>query len=337
MGSGNAAPPSRPLRVDDEADGPGPGHEVEVRGRDRQRQDVRGRQEDHREGPKDKDYTFDLDEAASINPSVAVGARVKVTYTKADNGQKITMIEPAPGRRLRQPTHDASISFEAAREGRLFAYEEGPEMTILRVALLTSASSRRWACSSFRWRSRSSSRGSSRSYSSYSFWPGSPRWIASRPERRRAAADRASGCASSRSASSSWVTLTGFVSTFRTPASSMRRVSASAVTPGQRDHDRGRGSVCVRRDSHTAPSPSGSVMSRITISGSERRARGRPPGGSRLRDAITLGLEQRREPVAGGVVVFDDQHARPAPAVRLWRSRAPASPPRAAPPEAREP
>ena len=47
------------------------------------------------EGPKDKDYSFDLDESASINPSVAVGQRVKVTYTKGNNGQKVTMIEPA--------------------------------------------------------------------------------------------------------------------------------------------------------------------------------------------------------------------------------------------------
>jgi hypothetical protein len=47
------------------------------------------------EGPKDKDYTFDLDEAASVNPSVAVGQKVKVTYTKGNNGQKVTMIEPA--------------------------------------------------------------------------------------------------------------------------------------------------------------------------------------------------------------------------------------------------
>jgi hypothetical protein len=48
------------------------------------------------EGPKDKDYTFDLDEGATINPSVAVGQRVKVTYTKTNNGQKVTMIEIAP-------------------------------------------------------------------------------------------------------------------------------------------------------------------------------------------------------------------------------------------------
>ena len=47
------------------------------------------------EGPKDKDYTFDLDDAASVSPSVAVGQKVKVTYTKGNNGQKVTMIEPA--------------------------------------------------------------------------------------------------------------------------------------------------------------------------------------------------------------------------------------------------
>jgi hypothetical protein len=47
------------------------------------------------EGPKDKDYTFDLDEGASVNPSVAVGQKVKVTYTKSNSGQKVTMIEPA--------------------------------------------------------------------------------------------------------------------------------------------------------------------------------------------------------------------------------------------------
>src|SRR5438309_547010 len=48
------------------------------------------------EGPKNHDYAFDLDDTASVNPNVAVGQRVKVTYTKANNGQKVTMIEPAP-------------------------------------------------------------------------------------------------------------------------------------------------------------------------------------------------------------------------------------------------
>jgi hypothetical protein len=47
------------------------------------------------EGPKDKNYTFDLDDTASINPNVAVGQKVKVTYTKGSNGEKVTMIEPA--------------------------------------------------------------------------------------------------------------------------------------------------------------------------------------------------------------------------------------------------
>lgn len=48
-------------------------------------------------GPKDKDYTFDLDEkdnAVVMKEGVAVGQRVKVTYTKSDNGDKITAIAP---------------------------------------------------------------------------------------------------------------------------------------------------------------------------------------------------------------------------------------------------
>ena len=48
-------------------------------------------------GPKDKDYTFDLDEkdnAVAMKEGVAVGSRVKVTYTKTDSGDKITAIAP---------------------------------------------------------------------------------------------------------------------------------------------------------------------------------------------------------------------------------------------------
>jgi hypothetical protein len=43
-------------------------------------------------GPGDKDFTFDLDENASILRPVAVGDRVKVTYRKGDNGDKVTVI-----------------------------------------------------------------------------------------------------------------------------------------------------------------------------------------------------------------------------------------------------
>jgi hypothetical protein len=43
-------------------------------------------------GPGDKDYSFDLDENASILRPVSVGDRVKVTYQKGDTGDKVTVI-----------------------------------------------------------------------------------------------------------------------------------------------------------------------------------------------------------------------------------------------------
>ena len=47
-------------------------------------------------GPKNKDYSFDLDENVSMSgPAVNVGDKVKVTYTKGDNGNKATIIGPA--------------------------------------------------------------------------------------------------------------------------------------------------------------------------------------------------------------------------------------------------
>jgi hypothetical protein len=47
-------------------------------------------------GPGDKDYSFDLDENASVKASsVAVGQRVKVTYMKGEHGFKATLVEPA--------------------------------------------------------------------------------------------------------------------------------------------------------------------------------------------------------------------------------------------------
>ncbi|HEY4228573.1 MAG TPA: hypothetical protein VGO79_00305 [Thermoanaerobaculia bacterium] len=48
-------------------------------------------------GPKDKDYSFDLDENAAFKGDVAVGQRVKVTYTKTDGGDKITSVMPFKG------------------------------------------------------------------------------------------------------------------------------------------------------------------------------------------------------------------------------------------------
>ncbi len=45
-------------------------------------------------GPKSKDYSFDLDDHAVFKGSIAVGERVKVTYTKTDSGQRVTTVEP---------------------------------------------------------------------------------------------------------------------------------------------------------------------------------------------------------------------------------------------------
>jgi hypothetical protein len=45
-------------------------------------------------GPKDKDYSFDLDEHAGVTGAITVGGRVKVTYTKTDSGMKVTTVEP---------------------------------------------------------------------------------------------------------------------------------------------------------------------------------------------------------------------------------------------------
>jgi len=49
-------------------------------------------------GPGDKDFTFDLDEAASVKSGVAVGERVRVTFTKTSAGDKVTTVETFRGR-----------------------------------------------------------------------------------------------------------------------------------------------------------------------------------------------------------------------------------------------
>ena len=47
-------------------------------------------------GPKNKDYSFDLDENVAMKGTANVGERVKVTYSKTDGGDKVTTIAPAP-------------------------------------------------------------------------------------------------------------------------------------------------------------------------------------------------------------------------------------------------
>jgi len=48
-------------------------------------------------GPNDKDFNFDLDENVGMKAPVAVGDRVKVTYSKGDGGYKVTTVEPYRG------------------------------------------------------------------------------------------------------------------------------------------------------------------------------------------------------------------------------------------------
>lgn len=49
-------------------------------------------------GPKTKDYTFDLTEMVALKTEVSVGERVKVTFTKSDNGSRATTIVAHPGK-----------------------------------------------------------------------------------------------------------------------------------------------------------------------------------------------------------------------------------------------
>ncbi len=49
-------------------------------------------------GPDSKDYSFDLTDMAALKSAVTVGERVKVTFTKSDNGDKATTIVAHPGK-----------------------------------------------------------------------------------------------------------------------------------------------------------------------------------------------------------------------------------------------
>lgn len=45
-------------------------------------------------GPKNKDYSFDLDGNSGVTGDIAVGGKVKVTSSKSDGGQKVTTVAP---------------------------------------------------------------------------------------------------------------------------------------------------------------------------------------------------------------------------------------------------
>ena len=49
-------------------------------------------------GPNNKDYSFDLDENASVSGTIAIGERVKVTRRKGDSGESVTAIARYSGK-----------------------------------------------------------------------------------------------------------------------------------------------------------------------------------------------------------------------------------------------
>ena len=55
-------------------------------------------------GPKDKDYTFDLDENAAMKGSVQVGEQVKVSYTRSDGGDRVTTVVAYPSASSKKTT-----------------------------------------------------------------------------------------------------------------------------------------------------------------------------------------------------------------------------------------
>jgi hypothetical protein len=49
-------------------------------------------------GPKDKEYSFDLDTNVGMEGTINTGEKVKVTYTKGPDGNKVTTIAPYKGK-----------------------------------------------------------------------------------------------------------------------------------------------------------------------------------------------------------------------------------------------
>ena len=59
-------------------------------------------------GPKNKDYSFDLDSNVAMSGTINTGDKVKVTYTKGDDGNKVTTIAPYTGKTHKKMTKKAA-------------------------------------------------------------------------------------------------------------------------------------------------------------------------------------------------------------------------------------
>ena len=55
-------------------------------------------------GPKKKDYSFDLDDNAAVSGDVAVGKKVKVTYSKSSGGEKVTTVALYGAKKMKSST-----------------------------------------------------------------------------------------------------------------------------------------------------------------------------------------------------------------------------------------
>ena len=65
-------------------------------------------------GPKDKDYSFDLDDAVKIEAPVAVGQTATVNYTKETNGNKVVTISAGKASAMGSMDHSAHAAKPAA-------------------------------------------------------------------------------------------------------------------------------------------------------------------------------------------------------------------------------
>ncbi|HET7451419.1 MAG TPA: hypothetical protein VFL12_01640 [Thermoanaerobaculia bacterium] len=68
-------------------------------------------------GPKDKDYSFDLDDkdmTTNVDPAVAVGNKVKVHESTDDSGKKMLTVSPYTGKSAMHHSKKSSMSKESS-------------------------------------------------------------------------------------------------------------------------------------------------------------------------------------------------------------------------------
>jgi hypothetical protein len=59
-------------------------------------------------GPKNKNYSFDLDDNVGTSAAINNGEKVKVTYTKSVDGKRVTAIAPYTGKSSKHTTKKAA-------------------------------------------------------------------------------------------------------------------------------------------------------------------------------------------------------------------------------------